>query len=364
MLKNNKTQSKKILIVGPLPPQNPTRSKPIGGAAVNFGEMLKQLSMRDFVLEVVDINRPLVRVRKWRIAASNVSSFLNLVCTVFAHIGKVHGVFLNGNPGNNVLIVVAYTWLICRLRGRPIVLRFFGGDFGEVYSGYAPILRALADFTMMRSDILFVQTRKLHLRFRARRNVQWFPNTRDVQTCVVVKKQEVRRLVFISRLYMCKGLREAVDACRSLPATCHLSVYGPIMPDTDMSIFVDNERASYIGVLSANDLAVTLSRYDLLLFPSYWEAEGYPGIIIEALQCGVPVIATRWRGIPEVIEHAKSGLIVEPRSTDAVRAAIESLLADKSLFTRLCEGARLRGEFFRSNRWYDRMAEQLRGVFE
>ncbi len=45
----------------------------------------------------------------------------------------------------------------------------------------------------------------------------------------------------------------------------------------------------------------TLSEHDLLLFPSYFRGEGYPGIIVEAFQCGVPVAAAGWSAIPELI---------------------------------------------------------------
>ncbi len=47
---------------------------------------------------------------------------------------------------------------------------------------------------------------------------------------------EVRRLVFAARLWMNKGLAEALEACRSLPEGCQLNVFGPVMRDTDLYI--------------------------------------------------------------------------------------------------------------------------------
>ena len=81
--------------------------------------------------------------------------------------------------------------------------------------------------------------------------------------------------------------------------------------------------------------------------------------MLEALQCGRPVIATSWGSVPEVVEDGKSGLLVEPRSTAALREAIRRVIGDPELYRALCAGARRRGEFFRSGKWYDELAADL-----
>ena len=131
------------------------------------------------------------------------------------------------------------------------------------------------------------------------------------------------------------------------------------MPDTDFSLFEGHPRADYGGVLEPGEVPRVLGEHDLLLYPSYFRGEGYPNAILEAFQCGVPVVAARWGGVPELVEHEERGLLVEPRSAVAVRSAIERLLGDPGLYRRLCEGARRRGEYFRSGAWYDRMASDL-----
>ena len=352
----------RIVIIGPVPPTSPTSANPIGGAALNFAEMLSNLRRRNFLLGVIDINRPLVRLPGWRVAVNNICTFISLIRSLWTQIGTSKLVFLNGNPGTNFLFVGTCIWSICRLRKRPMVLRVFGGNFADTYESYPASLRLLANHTIMRCAAVFVQTRAIHRRFCRRANFHWFPNTRNVLPSARSHSSIAKRFVFVSRLYMAKGLREAVDACRDLPEDYHLDVYGPIMADTDLSLFRGNDRATYRGVLSSSELPATLSSYDLLLFPSYWDAEGHPGIVIEALQCGVPVVATHWRGIPEIIEHGRSGLLVAPRSTEAVRKAIDQIRCDSSLYRVLRSGARLRGELFRSGRWYNKMASQLRGL--
>ena len=346
----------RVLMIGPLPPNAPTKAHPIGGAAVNFAEMIKQLEDRDFVLNIFDINRPLIRRKRWQVYGSDISVVCSLVVSVIRHARQSDVVFLNGNAGFNILVVSVLLWIICRLLSRPFMLRFFGGDFASVYDSFHPSVQWIANSTFMKCESIFVQTLRVRSRFSSRDNFHWFPNTRDIRPPLVAEVSRISRFVFVSRLYMKKGLKEALVACLDLPDTCHLDVYGPIMPDTDLSLFHNHPRATYKGVLAPADVADVVAGYDVLLFPTYWEPEGYPGIVIEALQCGVPVIATRWNGIPEVVEHEKSGLLVEPRSSTALRSAICRLLSDSSLYVRLRAGAIARGAFFRSGRWYDMMA--------
>ena len=75
------------------------------------------------------------------------------------------------------------------------------------------------------------------------------------------------------------------------------------MPGVDLSVLEDHPIARYCGAVSPGDVPEIIRQHDLLLLPTYWESEGYPGVILEAMQCGRPVIATRWAGIPEVVEE-------------------------------------------------------------
>ena len=353
----------RILLIGPLPPRVKTAVSPIGGGAVNFAEMVRQLDQRDFDMEVLDSSRPRTHISRWKVIQRDLTAFLEIVWGVIRGLKRSQVVFFNTSAGR-AWLSAACIWAICRVGRRPLVVRFFGGDFALRYDAYGWLTRWWAEKTYMRCALVFVQTEAIYHRFRERDNFRWFPNTRDVHPPSMRTREQITKLLFFSRLNMEKGLREAVEACGNLPNGCHLNVFGPCMPDTDFSLFEANNRATYRGVLSSAEVPQILADHDVLLFPSYWESEGYPGVVLEALQCGTPVIATRWAGIPEIVEHEKSGLLVEPRSAAAVKVAIERLIGDPSLYQRLCRGARGRGEFFRSAVWYDRMAADLRCLAE
>lgn len=61
------------------------------------------------------------------------------------------------------------------------------------------------------------------------------------------------------------------------------------------------------------------------------DRDGIPNVLVEAMACAVPVISTRVSGIPELIEHGRDGLLVEPADAAAITDAIERLLRDPAL---------------------------------
>ena len=321
----------RIVIVGPMPPRVSSASNPVGGAAVNFAETVRQLRKRGFDLDLVDMSRHRVNIPRWLAWYHNVKTAARIVWRVAVGMKSSTLLFVNITTGRAASLGSGL-WVLSAIVGRPMVLRFFGGDFAAVYDGYRRLTRWWADRTYLRAARVLVQTQEIVRRFRGRANVQWFSNTRDIAVPRMEYRPRVRKLLFVAQLRMEKGLGETLEACRALPAGCHLNVYGPPMPNTDFGMFDGHPRATYRGVLRSSEIPDVLMDHDLLLLPSYFEAEGYPGIVLEALQCGRPVIATWWRSIPEVVQHKESGLLVKPRSASELQDAILRVVEDRTLY--------------------------------
>ncbi|MFC1895702.1 glycosyltransferase family 4 protein [Thermodesulfobacteriota bacterium] len=73
-----------------------------------------------------------------------------------------------------------------------------------------------------------------------------------------------------------------------------------------------------------------------------WTGEGSPNVIIEAMACGTPVVATQVGGIPELVEHGRTGLIVAPRDPYGLSRALEHILTDGALREAMAARARER----------------------
>jgi len=83
------------------------------------------------------------------------------------------------------------------------------------------------------------------------------------------------------------------------------------------------------------------ARMDALIVASWIQAgEGMPMVALEALQRGIPVIASRTGGVPEVVQDGWNGLLVSPRDVHDLSRALERFLADRSLREHLRAGAR------------------------
>jgi len=83
-----------------------------------------------------------------------------------------------------------------------------------------------------------------------------------------------------------------------------------------------------------------LAEADVFAFPSFYRSENFPLVLIEALACGLPVVATNWRGIPSIIEEGVNGYMVEPRDCAALAEKLVQLALDPDLRTRLAKQGR------------------------
>ena len=222
--------------------------------------------------------------------------------------------------------------------------------------------RWLAERSWLRSQLILLETQALYTHFENRKNIRWFPNRRCPGPVEHDPDHLCRRFLFLSQLRPEKGFREAVLASEELPEGCALHVYGPVMPTTDLSIFKGHNRAEYHGPVSSDKVPDLLRRHDVLVLPTRYVGEGHPGVIIEALQAGLPVIATRWRSLGEVVVHGSSGLLVEPGSAEDLSEAMRRLVDDQAYFNELRTGAAERGAFFDSNRWHEHMMDWLHEI--
>ena len=170
-------RSLRVLLIGALPPQASSSTNPVGGAAVNFGDMVKQLKLRSMDVNVVDISRPRVNLgmrQLWHNFATvarltwQVSTRIRHSDVVIMHISAKSAWWLGSG-----------LWLICAAFRRPVVLKFIGGDFAKIYDGYSVAKRRWANATYMRCALILVQSKAIKKRFQNRQAVRWFPNTRD-----------------------------------------------------------------------------------------------------------------------------------------------------------------------------------------
>jgi colanic acid/amylovoran biosynthesis glycosyltransferase len=105
-----------------------------------------------------------------------------------------------------------------------------------------------------------------------------------------------------------------------------------------------SQRVRLLGRQTREQIAALLARVDAVVAPSVptraGKREGIPVVLMEAMSSGVPVIASRLSGIPELVEHERSGLLVPPRDAQALADALKRMRSDPTLRQRLGQAGR------------------------
>jgi colanic acid/amylovoran biosynthesis glycosyltransferase len=98
------------------------------------------------------------------------------------------------------------------------------------------------------------------------------------------------------------------------------------------------DRVTFTGSLPPNQVFAHLKTATVFCLPSF--AEGIPVALMEAMAIGVPVVSTQVFGIPELVMHNKTGLIVIPGEQAPLDSALEQLLSDPKLADEVAAGAK------------------------
>lgn len=150
-------------------------------------------------------------------------------------------------------------------------------------------------------------------------------------------------VIFVGRMVKEKDpftLIEAFSLLRKLVPDARLILIGQGYLNSKLrqKVAVSDLEEHIELIPGANDIRPFLRRGWLFILPSV--SEGFPQVIIEAMSCGLPVVATSVGGIPEIIENGVSGLLVAPRSPESLAQSMAKLLLDDE--TRNLMGRRAR----------------------
>lgn len=159
------------------------------------------------------------------------------------------------------------------------------------------------------------------------------------------------RIVSVGSLEPYKGHTHLVEACALLRVsgiepTCTIIGEGPSRSELEERIEQLGLRAhiTLAGRLDRSAVLESLHAADVFALASVETAdgkmEGIPVALMEAMSVGLPVIGTSLSGIPELVVHEQTGLLVEPTNSHALAGALERLARDGSLRRKLGAGGR------------------------
>jgi len=165
----------------------------------------------------------------------------------------------------------------------------------------------------------------------------------------------------VARLTKQKGHIYLIEAAKEIvkkyPNSKFLLVGdGPLRVMLEKKVAEYNLRDNFIFLGFRDDVNQLLNVMDIFVLPSLWE--GLPNVILEAMACGKPVVATAVDGTPEAVIDNETGILVPPKDPQALEEAIVRLLSNSSEMRRLGENSRKRiEEFFSINYQASRFEE-------
>ncbi len=266
----------------------------------------------------------------------------------------------------------AAAWCANIVSGIPYYVSLRGGDvpgfrpydFAFYHKLIAPLLRRI----WRRSSGLVANStglKNLAAAFDDRVPIDVIPNGVDLQYYAPADRDwEQTRILFVGRLVYQKGLDLLFDALKDL--THHpwqLSLVGD-GPERELLELLTqkyglSDRVQFQNWLNGDALVSQLQEANLFVFPS--RHEGMPNAVLEAMACGLPVVASRIAGNEELVVDGENGLLVAPEDARALRNALTELIANATQRQKMGAASR---QFVEASYSWSRIAKQYLALVE
>ncbi len=174
-----------------------------------------------------------------------------------------------------------------------------------------------------------------------------------------------KRILFVGRLHPVKGVQYLLGA---------MSIVHQELPEAKLILVGDGEErellesltdslgirecVEFAGRVPHERVQDYMNLAEVFVLPSL--SEGFPVTILEAMACGLPIVATRVGGVPDIIEDGANGYLINTKNPEQIAEALLKLLQDEQLREDISGNNR---EEVRRYRW-DSVAATLEGIYQ
>lgn len=336
IMRNDK---KSIMVVGQVPP-------PWGGQAVAIRKLV------DTTFDGIDLHHVPMSFSKdmddigrfrWR----KLSQLPNLIARIWVARFRSKCSTLYYPPGGESSTAVLrdiVVLLSCRMLFAEVIFHAHAGGFVDVAEATPLPIRLLARAAYRKPDVLIQLTEKSPpdgLRVGAKRiecvsNGLHDDGARYARYIGEKTADGHVQLLFVGAISAGKGIMVLLEACSLLKdrgMKFLLKVMGRFssseFEDQCASFIRERELEAYvefIGVLTGDDKWQVYCDSDIFCFPSFFRSENQPLVIIEAMQFGLSVVASDWRGIPTMVTDGEVGFTVPIKDPEALAERLRLLI--------------------------------------
>lgn len=235
---------------------------------------------------------------------------------------------------NGIKFFVPMCAFLNKIFHRKLHYVVIGGWLSELLEHNPGIKKRLTEF-----DCSYVETNEMKIKLNTigLQNIVVMPNFKQLQLLreeeLVIPTAEPHKLCTFSRVMKEKGIEDAVKAVHQLNeekgyTAYTLDIFGQI--DPNQGEWFQNlqsqfpEYVTYKGLVEFDKSVEVIKDYYLLLFPTYYEGEGFAGTLLDAMAAGVPVIASDWKYNSEII-NTNNGLLFETHNVEDLVNKIKSI---------------------------------------
>jgi glycosyltransferase involved in cell wall biosynthesis len=291
-------------------------------------------------VELIQVNAPYRPA--WIAPVRGLRAIFRLVPYLFSlwrALGRSDVAHLMANSGWSWHLFVAPAIWLGYLRGTPVIVNYRGGYAGEFLATSARWVR----FSMRRAARLIVPSGFLQQEFaRHGMSADIVPNIVDTARFRPGGEKDSKRPVIL----VARNLELIYDNACALDA---FSIISKRVPEARLVIAGSGpeegrlkdqsvrlgvaEKINFVGRVDAADMPALYRTATVALNTS--RVDNMPNSVLEALAAGVPVVSTSVGGVPFVVEHERTALLVPPNHPEATASAILRLLDDDDLWQRL-----------------------------
>ncbi len=247
-------------------------------------------------------------------------------------------------------VVVVPTILFARFFGKRTILNYRGGEAEVFFIRWRGIVRP---FVKM-AHLIAVPSPFLQDVFSRYFNVSThiLPNLADLESFSFVERKTVQPVLIVSRqlerIYNHECILRAFSLIKNSYPHAKLNIAGAGSEEGRLRELVDQldlQDVIFLGALTHDQLARVYDESSIMVNASL--ADNFPGSLLEAFMCGLPVVTTSVGGIPWMVKHEVSGLLVSSDDHVSLAAAVEKLIECPDLAFELARNARQKAESYR-----------------